>query len=169
MSQPLVSSVDSGALIEAMPCPMTAERTEPPEQDLIEAYRLLDEAVDAFNCADPERMAAVNHYPHIRITGPQVVIWNTPEEYAQSNSREKLLSKDRTTTFSGWKTSQWEWRKLIQHSPETMHFAVAFSRLDADGNKLAMFESFRILTKKNGRWGQQARSSFAGIADGGSY
>jgi hypothetical protein len=50
-----------------------------------------------------------------------------------------------------------------------MHFAVAFSRLDEKGNKIATFESFRILTKKDGRWGQQARSSFAGIADGGAY
>jgi hypothetical protein len=50
-----------------------------------------------------------------------------------------------------------------------MHFAVAFSRLDEQGNPIATFESFRIFTKKNGRWGQQARSSFAGIANGGAY
>lgn len=139
------------------------------QEDILEGYRLLDEAVEAFNSCDPLRMAEINHYPHIRITGPTVVIWHSAEEFIQSNAREKLQRKDVSTNFKGWKSSRWEWRKLVQHSAEAMHFAVAFSRLDEHGNTIATFESLRILTKKGDRWGIQARSSFAGIADNGAY
>lgn len=169
MLHPVDYRTASDLLTEAMPTAVRGDSNAPSEQDIQEGYKLFDEAVEAFNNADPERMAAINHYPHIRITGPVVVIWNTPEEYIRSNPRDKLLAKDSQTKFKGWKTSKWEWCKLIQASSETMHFAVAFSRLDESGSRIATFESLRILTKKNGRWGQQVRSSFAGIADGGAY
>jgi len=87
----------------------------------------------------------------------------------ETHSRAKLLSKGETTSFKGWETTVWLTRNLIQRSEETMHFAVTFTRQDAQGQEIAIFEALWILTKDNGRWGVQARSSFAGIADGGAY
>jgi hypothetical protein len=44
--------------------------------------------------------------------------------------------------------------------PATVHFAVQFSRYEADGTKLGSYPSMWIITKQGGRWGIQARSSF---------
>ena len=141
----------------------------PQKQPLVDGCKLLDEFIGAFNKADPVTFASTNNYPHIRITGPKVVIWNTAEDYIRDNPKESMIAKDTDTKFKGWKTSKWDWRRLIQYSDTTMHFTVAFSRLDGAGKTLATFESFYIITKKDGRWGIQARSSFAGIANGGAY
>jgi len=50
----------------------------------------LDEFMKAFNSRDAEAWAKTVHYPHIRIAAGQVQIWNTPEEYAQSNDAKQL-------------------------------------------------------------------------------
>jgi hypothetical protein len=142
---------------------------DPGDTDLLAACELLDRAVAAFNGAEAETRAGLNHYPHVRITGPKVTAWATPEDYARDTSREKLLRKGESTEFKGWTSTEWTSRLLIQRSEETMHFAVTFSRLDDTAVPLAVFESFWVLTKKDGRWGIQARSSFAGIADRGAY
>jgi len=139
------------------------------DRDLTAALKLLDACFEAFNSADADKRAGLNNYPHVRITGATVKIWHTREEYARDTSRAKLLSKGKTTSFKGWETTVWLTRNLIQRSEETMHFAVTFTRQDAQGQEIAIFEALWILTKDNGRWGVQARSSFAGIADGGAY
>lgn len=141
----------------------------PKQAPLTDGCKLLDAFLVAFNEADPVAFAAANHYPHIRVTGPKVVIWNSPEEYARDNPKESMIAKDTDTKFKGWKTSKWDWRRLVQYSDTTMHFTVAFSRLDGQGKTLATFESLYVLTRKNETWGIQARSSFAGIANGGAY
>lgn len=141
----------------------------PTAQPLKDGCHLLDVFIEAFNKADPTAFAATNNYPHIRITGPKVVVWNTAQDYIRDNPKESMIAKDTDTKFKGWKTSKWDWRRLVQYSDQTMHFTVAFSRLDGKGKTLATFESLYIITKKDGKWGIQARSSFAGIANGGAY
>ena len=142
-----------------------APQTEP----LISGCQLLDEFMAAFNAADPVTFAATNHYPHVRITGPVTTIWNTAAEYEASNSREGLQNKGDETKFKGWVRSAWAWRELVQYSDQSMHFTVSFDRLDAEDKPIASFESLYILTNRDGEWGIQARSSFAGIANGGAY
>lgn len=149
--------------------PVRDDCASPSKQPLTVGCKLLDEFMDAFNKADPVAFAAPINYPHIRIAGPKVVVWNTAEEYIRDNPRESMVAKDTDTKFKGWKTSRWDWRRLIQYSDQTMHFTVSFGRLDGAGNVIATFESLYILTNKDGRWGIQARSSFAGIANGGAY
>jgi len=147
----------------------TDDCAAPASETIKAGCEVLTRAIEAFNNADPQAYAAVNHYPHIRITGPVTTIWETPEAYAASNSREDFLAKGENTRFKGWDRSEWGWRRIVQESPEAMHFAVSFDRLDKDNKLLASFESFYILTKRDDGWGIQARSSFAGIANRGAY
>jgi hypothetical protein len=42
-----------------------------------------------------------------------------------------------------------------------VHLKVAFSRWRADGSLIGHFETIYIVTRQNGHWGIQARSSFA--------
>jgi hypothetical protein len=161
--------LSAGAAFAASPTPVRDDCKAPTVQPLKDGCELLDVFIGAFNKADPVTFAATNNYPHIRITGPKIVIWNTAEDYIRDNPKESMIAKDTDTKFKGWKTSKWDWRRLVQYSDQTMHFTVAFSRLDGEGKTLATFESLYVITKKDGKWGIQARSSFAGIANGGAY
>mgnify|MGYP000488382478 FL=1 len=44
--------------------------------------------------------------------------------------------------------------------------AVQFSRYTPAHEKIVAFESFYILTRMNGHWGTQFRSSYAGVIGG---
>ena len=98
-------------------------------------------------------------YPHVRIAGGQVKVWNTPEDYAKDNDTNKLADAQ------NWAYSKWDWRQLVQAGPDKLHYTVQFSRYSKDNKKLVSYESFYILTKnKDGKWGTIFRSSYAGIA-----
>ncbi len=121
----------------------------------------LDAFMSAFNSRDSLKWAQTLNYPHVRIAGNDVLVWQTPEEYAQANDLEKLAA-------SGWHHSKWDWRHLVQSSDDKLHFTVQFSRYDDQNRRLVSYESFYILTRKDGRWGVQARSSYAGVKIPGS-
>jgi hypothetical protein len=50
---------------------------------------------------------------------------------------------------------------MRQNNTTKVHFDDVFSRYKADGSKAATYQSLWIVTKKDGQWGVQARSSFA--------
>ena len=110
-----------------------------------------------FNSRDSLKWAQTLNYPHVRVAGSEVIVWNTPEDYAKANDLQQFAK-------TGWNHSQWDWRRLVQSSDDKLHFLVQFSRYNDAGKPVAAYESLYILTKKNNRWGVQARSSFAGIA-----
>jgi hypothetical protein len=68
---------------------------------------------------------------------------------------------DRFAEQTGWHHSVWDKREVIQSGKDKMHVAVQISRFNADGEKFGTYESFYVLTKQDGHWGTQARSSFA--------
>ncbi|TEA76915.1 hypothetical protein [Allopusillimonas ginsengisoli] len=156
----------------ASACNVAAKDNPPPRDDcsapanqqIAEGCNTLTKFIDAFNAKDPEAFAASNHYPHIRITGPNVQTWQTAEDYMRDNTKEQMESRENNPKFKGWKASRWDWRRLDGMSENTMHFTTMFSRLNGEGEVLGAFESLYILTKKDGKWGVQARSSFAGVA-----
>ena len=61
----------------------------------------------------------------------------------------------------GWARSQWDERTPIHVGPDKVHLKVAFSRWSADGSLIGNFETIYIVTRQDGHWGIQARSSFA--------
>jgi hypothetical protein len=60
-----------------------------------------------------------------------------------------------------WHHSAWKSIELIQADPTKVHFKVAFTRFNAQGEPNATFNSLYILQNIDGRWGIRARSSFA--------
>jgi hypothetical protein len=123
---------------------------------LAEGCRSLDAFMSAFNSRDSAKWAQTLNYPHVRIAGGDVMVWQTPEDYARTNDLEKLAA-------SGWHHSKWDWRHLVQSSDDKLHFTVQFSRYDDQDRRLVSYESFYIVTRKDGHWGVQARSSYAGV------
>lgn len=136
---------------------------------LKEGCKLLDDWLTYFVDNDAEAFANVNHYPHVRITNAGIKIWNTRDEYFKDNTAEILASKDKSDQYPGWVTSRWNKRQLIQYDNSQMHFAVEFTRFDKDDKPISILRSFYILTNRDGRWGIQARSSFAGVSNKAAY
>ena len=50
---------------------------------------------------------------------------------------------------------------IAQAGPDKLHIAVVFTRFREDGSVLARYESLYVVTKQDGHWGVQARSSYA--------
>lgn len=128
---------------------------------LDEGCKVLDQFLDAFNARDPEAWAKTLKFPHVRLAGGQVQVWNTPEDYARSNDLEQFAK-------TGWRYSKWDWRQLVQQGEGKLHFILQFTRYGEGGKKIASYESLYILTKSEGSWGVQARSSYAGVAKTGT-
>lgn len=125
------------------------------EDDVAAAMASLDEFMAAFNSRDMDAWAKTLNYPHVRIASGTVRVWETPEEYGGRDVFAMLTSQ------YGWDHSVWDKREVVQSGKDKVHFATTFSRYDKDGNKIATFDSLYIVTKQDGHWGTQARSSFA--------
>lgn len=119
--------------------------------------KALDDFMSTFNSGDPLAWAHSLNFPHVRLAGGKVQVWNTPEEYARDNDVSVLRDK------SDWGYSAWDWRKVVQAEDDKIHIAVSFSRYTRDHRKIVSYESFYIVTCQNGHWGTQFRSSFAGV------
>jgi hypothetical protein len=114
--------------------------------------------MEAFNTRDFETVATLLHYPHIRIARDDMHIWNTAEEFKAERTTE---DSEKFVKRTGWHHSAWERRDVIQSSDSKVHIAVRFTRYREDDSVIATYDSFWIVTKRDGMWGVQARSSFA--------
>ncbi len=117
------------------------------------ALAALDAFMAALNARDEAGLNAAFNFPHVRIAGSKVAIFEKRGDY----KLESLLAR----TDPGWARSAWDEREVIHASPEKVHFAVRFSRYDAEDRRLASYRSIWVVTRVDGRWGVQARSSFA--------
>jgi len=119
------------------------------------AMTALDEFMTEFNARDDAAWAKTLNYPHVRIAGGEVRVWQDAEEYTA------YMDFDRFIEQTGWDHSVWDSRTIVQSGKDKVHIAVQFSRYDKDDKKIAMYESLYVVTNRDGHWGTQARSSFA--------
>ena len=115
--------------------------------------RILDDFMAALNEYDAAGMDKCMHFPHPRIADGKVVVYEKP-----GNNPMDLF--DRLKKADGWSHSKWDTRELVQHNASKAHWKVSYTRFRADGGVIGVYESLYILTKVDGRWGIQARSSF---------
>ena len=121
------------------------------------ALSVLDEFLSHFNNQDFKAVTGTFHYPHVRIARGKVFVWNSPEEFLAARSPEAVA---RHLTVTGWHHTKWDTREVIQSGDNKIHIAVQFTRYREDESVIGKYDSFYIVTKKDGRWGIQARSSF---------
>ena len=117
------------------------------------ALAALDAYMAGLNRGDEVAVNAACNFPHVRLAGGKVVVWQKRGEYR--------LDDFRTRAGDGWARSQWDERTPIHAGPDKVHLKVKFSRFRADGSRLGEFETIYIVTRQDGHWGIQARSSFA--------
>lgn len=121
------------------------------------ALSVLDEFLSHFNNQDFKAVAETFHYPHVRIARGKVFVWNSPKDFLDARTAEAIV---RHLKVTGWHHTKWDTREVIQKGSNKIHIAVQFTRYREDGSVIGTYDSFYIVTKKDGRWGIQARSSF---------
>ena len=114
----------------------------------------LDEFMTTFNARDPQLWARSLNYPHIRFASGTVTVWETAEEFAETESFNRLAA-------IGWDHSHWLTRDVTLVSAGKVHIATVFQRFNSANEAIGTYESLYIVTKVNGHWGTQARSSLA--------
>ena len=119
-----------------------------------ESMKVLDSFMSTFNSRDMKTWSKTLNYPHVRLAGGKVTVWSTQEEYAAEDIFERLAS-------TGWNYSAWLSREVILVSEDKVHISTVFQRYDKDHNPMKKYQSLYIVTRQNGEWGVQARSSLA--------
>ena len=117
------------------------------------AMAVLDRFMAALNAREQPALAAALHFPHYRLTGGRMQVWQRPEEYT--------LEGFQARAGEGWARSAWDFRRVIAAGPDKVHLDVQFTRYREDGSVLGRFRSLWIVALLGGRWGAQMRSSFA--------
>jgi len=120
---------------------------------LKEALGALDDYMAGLNRGDEAAVNDACNFPHVRLAGGKVVVWNHHGDYR--------LSDFVARAGDGWARSQWDERTPIHVGADKVHLKVKFSRFRADGSVIGRFETIYIVTLQAGHWGIQARSSFA--------
>ena len=116
------------------------------------AMKVLDDFMDSANAQDSDAQKVTFNYPHIRIAGGKVIIFNEADGTWEFRS---------IRGEKGWHHSAWDYRKVIQKSADKVHIAARFTRYREDDTPIASYETFHVITNQDGHWGIQARSSFA--------
>ena len=115
---------------------------------------VLDAFMAAFSARDVEAVRATFHFPHARFHDGKVTLFINADDFSMGFF---LASADARE----WARSVWDERRVIHAGPDKVHFDTQFSRLRADGSVIATYRSIYIVTRIDGRWGIQGRSSFA--------
>ena len=119
-----------------------------------EALNPLLDYLSAWNLRDVAKMKAAFHFPHVRIASGKVKLLE----------EEAAFSEDFFEHFieaTGWHYSLWDYRHAVQSTQDKVHFAVQFTRYRVDDTVIGHYPSLWIVSLIDGRWGVQARSSFA--------
>ena len=131
---------------------MTESPAQETRADVAEAMVVLDEHMAALNVADNARLCATLHFPHYRLAGGRMQVWETSDTY---------LADFYLRVGANWHHTLWNFRNVIVAGPEKIHFDVQFTRYRADDSILGRYRSLWIVAKLGGRWAVQARSTYA--------
>ena len=121
-----------------------------------QAINSYEKFIAALNAGDNRAMFDVMHVPHIRISGNGVVIYETKEEL-----KREYLNGFVSRAGGTWHHTETNWVQALHSSNDKVHLYLQWTRYDKDGNSLATHCALWIMTKLNGQWGAQCRSSFA--------
>lgn len=125
----------------------------PKPQSEAEARRVIEAYFPLFNSVDPIGLLAVINFPHIRVAGGRTTI--IPSEAEWTGDPTPLDPAE------NWHHSALDSVEVVQSSADKVHARVVFSRHRSDGTRYVTYEALWVVTKADGKWGIQVRSSFA--------
>lgn len=140
------------ALGQSVNAPSVSPRHARFAAEIAAAQGRLDAFMTAFNARDLQAYEATFNFPHVRFASGTVTIINPGYHKPEMFERGALAD---------WDRSAWARREVIHAGADKVHIDTRFTRYRKDGSVIAGFDSLYIVTRQNGRWGIQGRSSFA--------
>ena len=128
-------------------------QTQTPQNAAVTA---IEEFMAALNARDDAALYDLLHLPHVRISGEGVAIWHDCGELEATYLRDFYARAG-----PDWHHTTLDSTEVIHTSEHKVHVLIQFTRWDASGAAIATHRSLWIMTDNEGRWGAQARSSFA--------
>lgn len=116
------------------------------------AYAVMESHITALNSRDKAAIAATLHFPHIRLSGTELKIWETEETYFTD-----FLAR----AGGDWDHSAFADIRLVRAAADKVHLDAEIRRFAADGQLITSFRSLWVITCEAGRWAAKMRSSFA--------
>ena len=133
---------------------MSAWSVEKQGSSIGQAMQVLDSFMYSFNARDMEGWSDTLNYPHVRLAGGNVSVWETKEDYSAMQVFDRLEA-------TGWDHSAWVSREVVLVSENKVHISTVFQRFDKENKQMKKYQSLYIVTNNKGHWGVQARSSLA--------
>lgn len=126
--------------------------TDPHQPAIDAALGVMADHITALNARSQTAIAATLHFPHIRLSGTKLKIWQNEETYFAD-----FLAR----AGENWHHSSFADIQLIRASTNKVHLDAEIRRFDSHGNLIISFRSLWVITLEHGRWAAKMRSSFA--------
>ena len=120
------------------------------------AVAAIEQFMAALNARDDDALYDLLHLPQVRISGDGVAIWHDRNELEATYLRDFYARAG-----PDWHHTTLDSTEVIHSSERKVHVLIQFTRRNASGAAIATYRSLWIMTDNDGRWGAQARSSFA--------
>ena len=126
--------------------------TDASQKAISAALEVMDRHLSALNEQNTLELAATMHFPHFRLVGTSLKVWETADLYFDD--------------FRARAGESWAYTKLASITPisataNKVHLDIRVNRFDTRDQLIADFKSIWVITKINRVWAAQLRSSFA--------
>ena len=128
------------------------QQTDASQKAISAALEVMDRHLSALNEQNTLELAATMHFPHFRLVGTSLKVWETADLYFDD--------------FRARAGESWAYTKLASITPisattNKVHLDIRVNRFDTRDQLIADFKSIWVITKINRVWAAQLRSSFA--------
>ena len=126
--------------------------TDASQKAISAALEVMNRHLSALNEHNTLELAATMHFPHFRLVGTSLKVWETADLYFDY--------------FRARDGESWAYTKLASITPisataNKVHLDIRVNRFDTRDQLIADFKSIWVITKINRVWAAQLRSSFA--------
>ena len=116
------------------------------------ALEVMRRHLKALNSLKEGDLSKTLHFPHYQLVGTKLNCWESQATY---------LSDFLVRAGDKWARTEWSSINIQRESLDKVHLIVEISRFNSENELIKNFDSFWVITFKDGKWAVQFRSSFA--------
>jgi len=131
---------------------MMTRETDITDRAVAAAKAVMQAHITALNSRDQAAIAATLHFPHVRLSGTTLKIWDSEDTYFAD-----FLAR----AGGDWHHSAFADIRMLRAAADKVHLDAEIRRFAADGSLITSFRSLWVITCEAGRWAAKMRSSFA--------
>ena len=131
---------------------MMTRETDITDRAVAAAKAVMQAHITALNSRDQAAIAATLHFPHVRLSGTTLKIWDSEDTYFAD-----FLAR----AGGDWHHSAFADVRMLRAAADKVHLDAEIRRFAADGSLITSFRSLWVITCEAGRWAAKMRSSFA--------